>query len=89
MPGQSDRDILAAAAENARIVLTHDKDFGELAFRSRLPAASGVILLRLSGATPDEDRQRVVNALLSHDDWPGHFSVIDDRRIPMRAMPQR
>jgi predicted nuclease of predicted toxin-antitoxin system len=45
---RSERDdvILARAQAEERTVVTHDKDFGELAFRSRLPASCGVILLQ-------------------------------------------
>ena len=48
---RSERDdvILARAQAEQRIVVTHDKDFGELAFWSLLPASCGVILLRLAG----------------------------------------
>ena len=49
MRSVADDAILARAQTEERIVVTHDKDFGELAFRSQLPASSGVILLRLSG----------------------------------------
>jgi hypothetical protein len=41
-PGSSDEEILARAQAENRIIVTFDKDFGELAFRSRLPASSGV-----------------------------------------------
>ena len=43
-PGISDPDALAWAARESRILLTFDKDFGELAKVSGLPAACGVIL---------------------------------------------
>jgi predicted nuclease of predicted toxin-antitoxin system len=69
-----------------RVVVTHDKDFGELAFRSGLPAECGVILLRLAGSNPDEDNRRAVDAIESRDDWTGHFSVITDDRIRMRPL---
>ncbi len=45
-PGVRDAEVLARAQREDRIVLTFDKDFGELAFRSRLPASSGMILHR-------------------------------------------
>ena len=38
-PGDSDVAILARAQAEHRILLTFDKDFGELAFRSGLPAS--------------------------------------------------
>lgn len=46
-PGSTDIDVLAFAQSEERIILTFDKDFGELAFHSGLPASSGVILFRL------------------------------------------
>src|SRR5260370_11191739 len=55
MRSEQDDVILARAQAEERIVVTHDKDFGELAFRSQLPAACGVILLRLSGSGRDTD----------------------------------
>lgn len=43
-PGSSDREVLARAQNENRILITFDKDFGELALKEGLPAASGVIL---------------------------------------------
>ena len=51
-PGTEDSQILVIAARDDRIVLTFDRDFGELVFHRGM-AASGVILLRLYGQTPD------------------------------------
>jgi predicted nuclease of predicted toxin-antitoxin system len=53
-PGMKDEDVLAWAAREARIVLTFDKDFGELAWRAGLPASSGIVLLR-PGSTAADD----------------------------------
>ena len=36
--GSKDEDILARAMAEHRILITFDKDFGELAFRAHLPA---------------------------------------------------
>jgi predicted nuclease of predicted toxin-antitoxin system len=87
MPSEKDDVILALAQAELRIVFMHDKDFGELAFRSQLPASCGVILLRLTGSDPDTDSQRILEALDSRTDWAGHFSVITDGRIRMRPLP--
>jgi len=46
-PGISDPEILKRAQNDDRILLTFDKDFGELAFRSQLPATSDIILFRI------------------------------------------
>lgn len=47
LPRLPDEDILAFAVRDDRIVITNDKDFGELVFRDRRPHR-GVILLRLA-----------------------------------------
>lgn len=46
-PGSADEEILARAVSEKRILITFDKDFGELAFRYRLIAECGVILFRI------------------------------------------
>ena len=46
-PGSRDEDILAWAERESRVLLTFDKDFGELAWRVRLPASCGIVLFRL------------------------------------------
>lgn len=44
----SDTQVLACAQAEGRVLVTFDKDFGELAFHSGLPASSGVALFRIS-----------------------------------------
>lgn len=87
MPGARDREVLGRAQEEKRLVLTFDKDFGELAYRYGLPATSGVILFRLSGSSPEEDNARALAALESGIDWVGSFSVVTDDRIRVRSLP--
>jgi predicted nuclease of predicted toxin-antitoxin system len=88
MRSEKDPSILARAQSEKRVVLTHDKDFGELAFRCGLPAQCGVILLRLSGDSREGDNQRVLEALDSRSDWEGPFTVVEQNRIRMRPLPQ-
>ena len=73
-PGMSDRDVLAKAKAESRLIVTFDKDFGELAFRSALPAACGIILFRIDMKSPTYVAEVAVAALASRDDWAGHFS---------------
>ncbi len=46
-PGSKDPDILKRAVAENRILLTFDKDFGDLAFQFGLPATCGIVLFRL------------------------------------------
>ena len=87
MRSASDHAVLRRAAEENRLVITHDKDFGVLAFRWKLPVVSGVILFRLSGDNPDADNQRILDVLEERVDWAGHFCVVTDDRIRMRSLP--
>ncbi|HMO85333.1 MAG TPA: DUF5615 family PIN-like protein [Lacipirellulaceae bacterium] len=86
-PGGSDEAILSLAQAQDRIVLTHDKDFGELAFRWGLPSACGIVLIRLAGSGRDSDIQRTLEVIESRQDWAGHFSVAEHGRVRMRPLP--
>jgi predicted nuclease of predicted toxin-antitoxin system len=83
--GSSDETILALARTEDRLVLTHDKDFGELAFRSGL-AASGIILFRLSSDNPQANTDRILEVIASRNDWSGYCSVVTESRIRMRPL---
>lgn len=89
MRSASDEIVLARAQAEIRLVVTHDKDFGELAFRWGLPAAGGIVLFRLSGKSPDADNRRMVDALTGGTDFTGHFSVVTEDRIRTRPLPAR
>jgi predicted nuclease of predicted toxin-antitoxin system len=85
-PGSTDREVLAWAARDARILLTFDKDFGELAKATVLPEGCGVVLLRLPMPRPDGVGQQLANAIMSRSDWADHFSVIEPGRVRMRPL---
>jgi predicted nuclease of predicted toxin-antitoxin system len=87
MPQADDAAILAQAVQDARIVVTNDKDFGELIFRSGRPHA-GVVLLRLR----DEgvaNRARAMQAVLHRCGTilPNQFIVATERHIRIRRVP--
>jgi predicted nuclease of predicted toxin-antitoxin system len=86
-PGIADEEVLARAMAEQRVVFTFDKDFGELAYRVGLPSVCGVVLFRIRMDSPDQVAERVVNLIASRMDWVGHFSVIDDSKIRIRALP--
>ncbi|MDQ3004439.1 MAG: DUF5615 family PIN-like protein [Chloroflexota bacterium] len=86
--GSNDEQVLARAQQEDRILVTFDKDFGELAFRTKLPSTSGVILFRISPISSQYISQVAVQAIASRADWAGHFSVIEDQRIRMTLLPR-
>ncbi|MBW1752095.1 MAG: DUF5615 family PIN-like protein [Deltaproteobacteria bacterium] len=86
MPGVGDADILALAQDEKRLLVTLDKDFGELTFGKGLPASCGVILFRIKMPDAKIAALKMVKILESRSDWNGHFSVVEDDRIRMRTL---
>jgi predicted nuclease of predicted toxin-antitoxin system len=62
MKGSTDAEIIEYAFKNNRVIITNDKDFGELTFRLH-KSHTGIILLRLSDANSDEKKKLVLSAL--------------------------
>ena len=88
-PGSSDIQVLERAQKENRILITFDKDFGELAFRFGLPATCGVVLFRISTPSAAHIAQTAEAAFNQREDWAGHFSVIEDTQIRMTPLPLR
>ncbi|OGA31787.1 MAG: hypothetical protein A3G80_07070 [Betaproteobacteria bacterium RIFCSPLOWO2_12_FULL_62_13b] len=84
MPEANDRDILARAMSEGRILITNDKDFGELVFRSG-QGHHGVVLLRLHAESP-ANRVRVLMGVLQRyaDRLAGHFTVATEGGVRIR-----
>ena len=87
-PGSDDGTVLQRAQNEERILVTFDKDFGELAFRFGLPAASGIILFRVRAPSSKYVARAVTTAIESRSDWAGHFAVVEEGRIRMVPLPE-
>ena len=85
-PGMKDPPILAWAQRDARIPLTFDKDFGELAWRHGLPASCGIVLFRLPMPPPGRAGEILAARIAEREDWAGHFAVVEPGRTRMRAL---
>ena len=72
-----DIDILAIANRENRILLTTDKDFGELVFKEKL-IHSGVILLRLKDESVENKKKVLLRELKSGKDFEGKFTRVRD-----------
>ncbi|MGE3272668.1 MAG: DUF5615 family PIN-like protein [Chloroflexota bacterium] len=81
LPRMPDADILALAVRTDRIVITNDKDFGDMVFRDGL-MHRGIILLRLA-----DDRARTKLLALERffadqpDDLAACFVVVTEDAI--------
>lgn len=86
-PGATDVIVLSRAQQESRTLLTFDKDFGELAFRTGLPASCDVILFRIPTPSSMEVATKVVSVIEMRTDWAGAFSVVEQHRIRTRTLP--
>jgi predicted nuclease of predicted toxin-antitoxin system len=86
-PGAPDDEVLALCVSTGRVLLTFDKDFGELAYRRGRSAPCGIVLFRVTPQSPDEIAAIALSAIQSRRPWTGHFSVITRQRIRMRPLP--
>lgn len=86
-PGISDCEVLMRAVREGRIVLTFDRDFGELLFRSRVPAPAGVVYFRLKPASPLEPAEYLLRLLALPDVSLHHqFTTVDARHVRQRRL---
>lgn len=75
-PGISDDTVLDLANQEVALLLTADKDFGELVFRQRRPMP-GIVLIRLAGLSPMHKAGIVASTINQHvAELPRAFAVI-------------
>jgi predicted nuclease of predicted toxin-antitoxin system len=83
-PQAKDAEILHLAESENRMVITMDKDFGELVYNSKL-THSGVLILRLEAATGSEKVAILKNILNEYSEKiSGKFCVFQDGRLRIR-----
>lgn len=85
-PSVSDSDVLANAASDARILITEDKDFGDLVVRHEI-SVNGIVLLQLRRMSPSAATNRAVKAITENaDKLSGHFVVVEASRLRSRPL---
>lgn len=86
-PSIPDDAVLLEANNRGALLVTGDKDFGELVFRQRR-LHTGVVLIRLSGLAPAAKAVRVSAVFRDHAaELAGAFSVITPRAVRIRRVP--
>ena len=80
-PSLSDAKVLNIAFEREALLLTEDKDFGELTFRLKLPN-KGVLLIRLDKF---EDKSLVAEIVQKYyNELVNRFSVLSNNKLRIR-----
>jgi predicted nuclease of predicted toxin-antitoxin system len=84
----TDDAVLQKANQENAILLTANKDFGELVFRlNRL--THGIILIRFAGISPPEKAKYVSSAIEKHSsEFQYAFAVITSKTVRIRQIIQ-
>ena len=83
-PGVSDEAVLARANRDEAILVTADKDFGELVFRLGR-AHNGILLIRLAGLPLERKADIVSEAVREHGgDMANAFTVVTAGLVRLR-----
>lgn len=82
-PSPTDVEVLSIAHREGRILLTDDRDFGELVF-DRLHPHAGVILMRVASAPLATKISRLDHVLSDYAAALGRFIVVTERHVRVR-----
>ncbi len=81
MPGAHDEDVIKYALRESRILLTEDKDFGQLVFANAVKSP-GVIFIRFPGNARQTMAETVVELVRNNKDKiENRFVVVQPKRI--------
>lgn len=86
--GAVDSAVLERAVREGRILVTFDRDYGELVYRRNLPAPPGVLYLRFVPENPEEAAAVVVElGRMPGLRLEGLYTVVERERIRQRPLP--
>ena len=84
--GLSDADVIALALRERRLLLTEDKDFGDLVFR-RERTVPGVVLMRIGSEAPTLKSTFLAAAIERYGEGLlGRYTVIEQGRFRSRRL---
>jgi predicted nuclease of predicted toxin-antitoxin system len=84
--GAADDDVLATARREDRVLITEDRDFGELVIRQRLNVR-GIVLLELDRLSNGAEADRVAAVIsTTGEKLLGNLIVIEPGRIRIRPL---
>ncbi len=85
MPGISDEEVMAFAKMENRIILTFDKDYGELIYKYGMKEPVSVVFYRYKGTDPEFAGTFLIDLLSeSTVSLDNTFTVIDEKNIRQR-----
>ncbi len=89
-PSEKDSAVMKMAKDEERIIITFDRDYGELVFRRMQPPPAGIIYLRFDPYYPTQAGEIIAELKEKFQmDFTGKFTVIrHDGHIRQRPLPE-
>lgn len=82
LPSITDKTVLSIAVDKKALLITEDKDFGELVFRLQMPH-HGILLIRIEDA--EHKVISVAEAIKkNYDEMINKFSVINNNKLRIK-----
>jgi len=85
-PGITDEEVMRLSENLGALILTDDKDFGEIVFRKQR-SCPGIVLLRLTGVDYSRKADQVIQVIdKCGREMTGKFVVITEERVRIRKL---
>ncbi len=85
-PGITDEEVMKLSENLGALILTDEKDFGEIVFRKQR-SCRGIVLLRLTGVDYSRKADHVIQVIDRYgSEMIGKFVVITAERVRMRKL---
>lgn len=85
-PGAKDDEILARANREKRIIVTFDRDYGELIYKLKMPSPASVIFFRFHPSTPTEPAEYLLALLYKGVQFEQKFTVVERDGLRQRPL---
>lgn len=83
--GLPDLGVIALAQEFKAVILTFDRDYGDIIFKDRIPNPPAVVYFRAKGSTPIDAALRIIELIEQKTfDPTGRFTVISSAGVRER-----
>ncbi len=87
-PGTKDPEVLARAFHEERIILTFDRDYGELIYRFGQTAPLGIVYFRFDPLSPEEPAEHLLQLLtVGGLSLEKRFTVTERGQVRQRPLP--
>lgn len=84
--GISDEEVLRKAVLENLVILTFDRDYGELIFKYQKENPPAVVFFRTKGAMPEEAGLKLIEQISAGIAFENHFTVMEETGIRQRKL---